>query len=94
MDEKIILKSLKSGSREALAMLWQEQSGHVLNLAFKMLKDRNQAEDILMDIFVQVPTAIQKFRGESALSTWLYRLTVHACLMKLRKEKRHGELEE
>jgi len=94
MDEKIILKSLKSGNREALALLWQEQSGHVLNLSFKMLKDRDQAEDILMDVFVQVPTAIQKFRGESTLSTWLYRLTVNACLMKLRKEKRHGELEE
>ena len=94
MNEKAVLNGLKDGSREALAMLWQEHSGHVLNLAFRMLKDRDQAEDILMDVFVQVPSAVQKFRGDSALGTWLYRLTVNACLMKLRAERRHAELEE
>jgi RNA polymerase sigma-70 factor (ECF subfamily) len=84
----------EGGSREALAMLWQDQSGNVLNLAFRMLKDRDQAEDILMDVFVQVPKAVQGFRGQAALNTWLYRLTVNACLMKLRAQKRHRDLEE
>ena len=93
MDEKVILQHLMEGSREALAMLWQAHSENVLNLAFRMLKDRDQAEDILMDVFVQVPKAVQGFRGQSALGTWLYRLTVNACLMKLRADKRHRELE-
>lgn len=94
MDEKVILQHLMEGSREALAIVWQEHSANVLNLAFRMLKDRDQAEDILMDVFVQVPKAVQGFRGQSALNTWLYRLTVNACLMKLRAQKRHRELEE
>ena len=94
MDEKVILQHLLEGSREALAMLWESHSGHVLNLAYRMLKDRDQAEDILMDVFVQVPKAVKGFRGQSALNTWLYRLTVNACLMKLRSQKRHRELEE
>ena len=94
MNDKVILQHLMEGSREALAMLWQDQSGNVLNLAFRMLRDRDQAEDILMDVFVQVPKAVQGFRGQSALNTWLYRLTVNACLMKLRSQKRHRELEE
>ena len=94
MDDKVIIQHLIGGSREALAMLWQAHSKNVLNLAFRMLKDRDQAEDILMDVFVQVPKAIQGFQGKSALNTWLYRLTVNACLMKLRAEKRHRELEE
>jgi len=94
MDEKVILQRLKEGPREALALLWQEHGGHVLNLAFRMLKDRNDAEDILMDVFVQVPKAVQGFRGDSSISTWLYRLTVNACLMKLRAQKRHRELED
>ena len=94
MDEKVILQHLKDDSREALALLWQEHSGHVLNLAFRMLKDRDKAEDILMDVFVQVPKAVSGFRGGSALGTWLYRLTVNACLMTLRAQKRHRELEE
>ena len=94
MDEKVILQHLLEGGREALSLLWQAHSTNVLNLAFRMLKDRDQAEDILMDVFVQVPKAIKGFRGQSALGTWLYRLTVNACLMKLRAEKRHRELEE
>jgi len=94
MDEKVILQRLKEGPREALALLWQEHGGHVLNLAFRMLKNRNDAEDILMDVFVQVPKAVQGFRGDSSISTWLYRLTVNACLMKLRAQKRHRELED
>ena len=94
MDEKVILQHLSEGSREALAMLWESHSGHVLNLAFRMLKNRDEAEDILMDIFVQIPRKIQGFQGQSALATWLYRLTVNECLMKLRTQKRHRELEE
>lgn len=94
MDEKVILQHLKGGSREALSLLWQAHSANVLNLAFRMMKDRDEAEDILMDVFVQAPKAVQGFRGESALGTWLYRLTVNACLMKLRGDKRHRELEE
>lgn len=94
MNQTVILNSLKQGKREALELLWKEHSSNMLNLAFRMLKDRDQAEDILMDVFVQVPTAIQKFRGDSALNTWLYRLTVNACLMKLRESKRHNELED
>lgn len=94
MREKVILQNLKAGSREALGLLWQDHSAHVLNLAFRMMKDRDLAEDILMDVFVQVPKAVQSFREDSAVSTWLYRLTVNACLMKLRALKRHRELEE
>ena len=94
MNEKVILQHLKGGSREALSLLWQAHSANVLNLAFRMMKDRDEAEDILMDVFVQAPKAVQGFRGESALGTWLYRLTINACLMKLRAQKRHRELEE
>lgn len=94
MVDTIILQKLKAGSREALGLLWQDHSKNVLNLAFRMMKDRDQAEDILMDVFVHVPKAIQGFRGDSAISTWLYKLTVNTCLMKLRAQKRHNELEE
>lgn len=94
MDEKVILQHLKGGSREALSLLWQAHSANVLNLAFRMMKDRDEAEDILMDIFVQIPKKIHGFQGQSALATWLYRLTVNECLMKLRAQKRHRELEE
>lgn len=94
MDEKVILNKICQGNREALGLLWQAHSRNVLNLAFRMLKDRDEAEDILMDIFYSVPEKIRGFRGDSLIGTWLFRLTVNACLMKLRAQKRHKELEE
>lgn len=92
--ESIIVQKIKEGNRESLALLWQRYSKNVLNLAYRMMKDRDQAEDILMDVFALVPKAIQNFRGESSLGTWLYRLTANASLMKLRAQKRHRELED
>lgn len=81
-------------SRETLAALWHAESQKLLNLAYRMLKDIDDAEDILMDIFVALPFAYQNFRGDAAISSWLYRMTINACLMKIRKNKRHAELEE
>lgn len=94
MDERKVLDGLKKGDRSSLALLWETHSKNVLNLAFQMLKNHDEAEDILMDVFVSVPTRVQGFRGDSTFSTWLYRITVNACLMKLRAAKRHRELEE
>ena len=62
MDEKVIIKKIQQGSREALGVLWKSHSTNVLNLAFRMLKNRDEAEDVLMDIFVSVPGKIQKFK--------------------------------
>ncbi|MCI5600464.1 MAG: RNA polymerase sigma factor [Hallerella porci] len=94
MNEKEILKRLQKGDVSALKAVWEMHSSHVLNLAFRILLDRDSAEDILMDVFVQIPEAIHSFHGNSALSTWLYMLTKNACLMKLRKEKAHLRIEE
>jgi RNA polymerase sigma-70 factor (ECF subfamily) len=93
MNEKEIIKKLRKGDLNVLKNMWDEHSKHMLNLAFRMVLDRDQAEDILMDVFVQIPEAIQKFRGESSLSTWLYMLTKNACLMKLRSDKVHLKIE-
>lgn len=84
MDEK---------EKKNLAQLWNDHSTSILNLAFRFLQDRDEAEDILMDLFVDLPKTLKEFRGDSSFSTWFYRMTVNACLMKIRKSKRHAELE-
>jgi RNA polymerase sigma-70 factor (ECF subfamily) len=52
-----------------------------------MLRDPVEAEDLTHDSFIQLFRKIHTFRGESALSTWLHRLTVNLVLMRLRKKK-------
>ncbi|MCK9182000.1 MAG: sigma-70 family RNA polymerase sigma factor [Fibrobacteraceae bacterium] len=92
MNEKAIIKKLQKGDLNVLKGIWDKNSQNVLNLAFRMLLDRDKAEDILMDVFVSIPDAIKRFRGDSAISTWLYTLTKNACLMKLRSDRCHFKI--
>ena len=63
----------------------EKYSSFVFNVAFKMMGKPEDAEDVAQDAFI---SAFDRFRGESRVTTWLYRITVNAALMKLRKEKK------
>lgn len=60
----------------------------VYNVALRMTSDPHEAEDAMQDAFISAYRAWDRFRGESAITTWLYRITVNAVLMKRRKEKK------
>ncbi len=60
----------------------------VYNVALRMTSDPHEAEDAMQDAFISAYKAFERFRGESAITTWLYRITVNAVLMKRRKEKK------
>lgn len=66
----------------------EKYSSFVFNVAFKMMGKPEDAEDVAQDAFISAYRAFGRFRGESRVTTWLYRITVNAALMKLRKEKR------
>ncbi|MCH7552556.1 MAG: sigma-70 family RNA polymerase sigma factor [Chloroflexi bacterium] len=60
----------------------------VYNVALRMTNDPHEAEDAMQDAFLSAYRAFERFRGESQVTTWLYRITVNAVLMKRRKEKK------
>ena len=66
----------------------EKYSDFVYNVAFRMMGKPEDAEDVAQDAFLSAYRAFERFRGESRVTTWLYRITVNAALMKLRKEKR------
>ena len=68
--------------------LYAEQRGRVFSTAFRMVGNQTDAEDLTQDVFVKVYKKIDKFRGASSLSTWIYRITMNTCLDFLRKRKR------
>jgi RNA polymerase sigma-70 factor (ECF subfamily) len=76
------------GDREAFTLLYRGYSGFVHRICLRMLRDPAEAEDAAQDVFVRVFLKINTFRGESAFSSWLYRLTTNVALMRLRKNKR------
>ena len=66
----------------------EEHSSFVYNVAFRMMGNPQDAEDVAQEAFISAYRAFERFRGESKLTTWLYRITVNAALMRLRKEKK------
>ena len=57
------------------------------NVAYRMLRNVEDAEDAVQEAFISAYRAFSTFKGQSKVSTWLYRIVVNACLMKIRKEK-------
>jgi RNA polymerase sigma-70 factor (ECF subfamily) len=57
------------------------------NLAYRILGNASDAEDLTQDVFLQILRKLQTFRGESAFSTWLYRVAINLCKDHLRRQK-------
>ena len=81
------------GDVEAFRLLVQEHSGLVYRVALRILGVED-AQDASQEVWIRVWRNIDNFRGDSAFSTWLYRITVNTCLSVRRKEVRRGEMED
>ena len=80
------------GDVEAFGMLVEEHSGLVYRVALRILGVED-AKDASQEVWIRVWRNIKNFRGDSAFSTWLYRITVNTCLSVRRKETRRRERE-
>ena len=81
------IPSLASHDVEAFEVIYHTHRGFVLRLCQRMLRNPTEAEDLAQDVFMQVFRKIQTFRGESAFSTWLYRVTVNFIIRRLRQQR-------
>jgi RNA polymerase sigma-70 factor, ECF subfamily len=84
--EQAVIELARKGDANAFEQLYTAHKGRVYSLCVRMTRGNTSlAEDLTQEVFVQVYRKIQSFRGESAFSTWLHRVTVNAVLMRLRK---------
>jgi RNA polymerase sigma-70 factor (ECF subfamily) len=67
--------------------LYRDYRSRVFSTAYRMVSNRADAEDITQDVFIKVFKKLGSFRGDAAVSTWIYRITVNACLDFLRRRK-------
>ena len=65
----------------------EQYSDLAYSVAFRMLRNAEDAEDAVQEAYISAYKALPNFKGQSKLSTWLYRIVVNACLMKIRKDK-------
>ncbi|KAB1159876.1 sigma-70 family RNA polymerase sigma factor [Tenacibaculum aiptasiae] len=85
-DQTYIDKVLK-GDTNAFSILVEKYKGMIFTLALKMLKSREEAEEISQDTFIKAFKNLNKFKGEAKFSTWLYKIGYRACLDNLKKNK-------
>lgn len=73
------------GDMAAFEEVYNRHHRRVYAICLRMLKNTNEAEDLTQDVFIQLHRKIGSFRGDSAFTTWLHRLTVNQVLMHFRK---------
>lgn len=90
-DEGELLAALRSGRESAYETVIRKYGGRLLAVARRMLRNEDDAQDALQEAFMAAFRSLQSFEGNARLSTWLHRITVNACLMRLRTQRRKGE---
>jgi RNA polymerase sigma-70 factor (ECF subfamily) len=85
-------KPFTEGEQQVFHELYQEHHRRVYSICLRMTQNVSEAEDLTQEVFIQLFRTIGSFRGESAFTTWLHRLTVNHVLMHFRKRKVRPEL--
>ena len=83
--EQLLLERAKAGNSEAFSELVRLNSSSVYGISLKILKNREDAEDNLQNVFCKAYRKISNFHGESRVSTWLFRIAINEALMQLRR---------
>lgn len=82
-----LMQRIAGGEVEACAQLYQQHAQGVLNLCFRLVRDRNDAYDLTQEVFVRAFTHAGSFRHDARPLTWLYRIATNLCLNHLRRKK-------
>lgn len=93
MEETELIRLARSGDRDAFSALMERYEKRVYHQALRLLNHPEDAADVTQEVFFKAWRGLPRFQGESAFSTWLYRLTDNAAIDLLRREKkRRGDL--
>ena len=86
-DEKKLIERASGGDPSAFNRLMEIHEKRMYAVALRMCANREDAQDCLQEAMLRVFRAIGSFKGQSAFSTWVYRITMNTCLDELRKKK-------
>ena len=92
-DEAALIARVKANDPAACEQLVRTYGGKMLSVARRFLKCDEDANDAVQDAFISAFRFIGSFEGQSRLGTWLHRIVVTTCLMRIRSDKRHVSIE-
>src|SRR3954454_8813884 len=84
LAQEELLARLKRGDEQALVDLADEVGTKIYQLAFRYLRNKEDAEEVTQDVLFKVYRKIDAFRGDAALSSWIYRITFNTAMSRLR----------
>ena len=87
MDEKELVLSIINKDENSYKILIKNYKSIVFNTCYSFLQSYEDAEEVSQDVFIEVFDSIHKFKFNSVLSTWIYRITVNKCIDTIRKKK-------
>jgi RNA polymerase sigma-70 factor (ECF subfamily) len=87
-EEYVLLVAAKRGNSAAFEILCKQSANMVFRVARRMMRNKEDAEDVLQESFQRAFIHLKTFNGDSRFSTWLSRIAINAALMKLRKKHR------
>lgn len=86
------IRLAKSGHTQTIEKIVRKTASPLYNVAYQIVKNNEDAEDVLQDTFLRMVRHLPTFREESSLTTWLYRITTNVALEKIRKNKTVKEM--
>src|ERR1700676_4249516 len=89
--DEVLVAAAKLGDHPAFAELWMRHSNTAFKMAYRIMGNRDDAEDVTQDAWMKAYVHLTTFRGRSKFSTWLTRITINSALMTLRKKRAHPE---
>jgi RNA polymerase sigma factor (sigma-70 family) len=88
LEDQHYINLIIKGDHNAFAVLVDRYKDMIFSLALKMVKNREEAEEIAQDTFIKIFTSLNKFKGDSKFSTWIYKIAYNTCLDRLKKNKK------
>ncbi|MBT8303345.1 MAG: RNA polymerase sigma factor [Bacteroidia bacterium] len=91
-NDQQLINAILAGDSQSFSTLVDRYKDLVFTLALRMVKHREEAEEVSQDTFIKAFRSLNKFKGDSKFSTWIYRIAYNTCLDRLKKHKREQNI--
>ncbi len=88
MNEQELIKALKSGSNKAFGEFIEQYQGLVTNTCYGFVMNKDDADDLAQEVFIEAYKGLSNFREDSKLSTWLYRIAINKSIDEIKRKNR------